>query len=247
MRFWIQKCPRCGYCATNISECGPLAREAVQSRQYTEILGELVEGGYPLSSCFEAGAYLCRIHDDVLGQFRHIQSAAWACDDARDNDMAVQYRHECIKVLGQIRATSIDIGHSGGTEAILADLLRRIGQFDKARTECHRALEVASPECYLEEGIRLQLDLIAQGDRSCHRFPEPPPTTEQLQQEDEAQKRAKEARMRRKEYAMGQEALYGRVREAGWKCTHCGCEGVAEKDFRFSLGRHPCVICRKCG
>ena len=41
--------------------------------------------------------------------------------------------------------------------------------------------------------------------------------------------------------------LFGRIQQGGWTCGHCGAHGVAEKDFRLSIGPDSCVICRRCG
>jgi hypothetical protein len=41
--------------------------------------------------------------------------------------------------------------------------------------------------------------------------------------------------------------FFARIERDGWNCTHCGWVGVADEDFRFSIGPMSCVICRKCG
>ena len=41
--------------------------------------------------------------------------------------------------------------------------------------------------------------------------------------------------------------LFDRIERDGWSCTHCLVSGVAHKDFRLSIGRISCVICKKCG
>lgn len=41
--------------------------------------------------------------------------------------------------------------------------------------------------------------------------------------------------------------LFNRIQQGGWTCGHCGTHGIAERNFRLSIGPASCVICRECG
>ena len=71
----------------------------------------------------------------------------------------------CFK--GQEMLISSSSEQSDGEEALLSDLLRRSGQFEKAIIICNQGLN-NNPEGIINDILRFEKTLIEQEDTSCH-------------------------------------------------------------------------------
>jgi hypothetical protein len=249
MSMWVQRCPTCDYCAPDISKIHRKVRKHIDS---DELKAALSDTAVPeLARRFAA----CAVLEQKAGRLYEAASgfhcAAWACDDESEDQLAMEFRRKTIELLTEMRQRRIPFDRAGQYEAVLTDLLRRVGEFDSAGAECQAGVALVSDNSVPLEIFELQRELIAAGDTAAHSVPEIPPTPEEL----EAQQRAaEEYRLREQEKvdkavaeAHGVRALYARILSEGAHCTHCNEWGDSEEQFRFSKGKQPCVICRKCG
>jgi len=163
MRFWVQKCPHCGYIASDISELtGDVA--LVTSPAYTELLNNQ---RYPrLAAQFLAHAILLdHSHPEQAVQSR--LHAAWVCDDAEQLELARECRQRAAETLAA-RKPFEDSDHGVAQGAVLVDMLRRSEQFDQALSECHALLSMASAKDFLRLVLEYQCRLISKRDNSVH-------------------------------------------------------------------------------
>lgn len=180
---WIQRCPSCGYCASEIDELEQGAPQVVSSNAYRNQLN---------SSDFPdlANSFLClsMMHEEASdyasGGWDSIR-AAWACDDAADEiradstyrraniDLAAEKcRKRALILLRKAQGARQSFAEqAGGEEALIADLQRRVGEFDQALKVCHDGLK-KSPDDIIGRVLKFQIRLINSGDFACHVVPE---------------------------------------------------------------------------
>jgi hypothetical protein len=166
LRWYIQRCPNCGYCAPKLSDESAAATSAMQSDRYAETLqnADLPEA---------AQAFFCySIIKESEEQFAAAGwasvQAAWQCDDKALEGAAVDYRMNAVRLFRLARDREdefVDI--PGGEAALLTDLLRRAGRFDEARNECVQ-VDGAAVEDVIKSLLDYQLVLVNAGDQGSH-------------------------------------------------------------------------------
>jgi tetratricopeptide (TPR) repeat protein len=131
MHLWVQECPHCGYVAKDISQpahdsarlyCGESGWRGIPYLAYPELarkflkLADLQEGvGHMLEAAWSA------------------LRAAWACDDAATDHLAISCRQRAIGYFARIPNTvRLFAKDMGAMEALFADLHRRAGDFEGA-------------------------------------------------------------------------------------------------------------------
>ena len=95
--------------------------------------------------------------------------AAWSCDDSGGADAAGRCRLDATFALESVREAGgsyID-DDSGGDDALLADLYRRVGRFEKAAEAARAGLQRAD-SAFCRELLKLQLRLVAERDADAH-------------------------------------------------------------------------------
>ncbi len=133
LSFWVQRCPQCGYCATDIALDYPLADTVLRSAAYLSLLRRrsLPEKARQ----FLAWALIQIANEEFGGAGWAAVHAAWVCDDAENPKGAVECRKLALERFARQRARQ---GHITGfedpgvEELVLADLCRRTGQFEAA-------------------------------------------------------------------------------------------------------------------
>ena len=176
LQFRLGRCPRCGYVGPAGDLCAPGAkapRAAVagllESMAYRRLSGD---ANLPIA----ARTSLCRSWiDDVLGDpvraFMATLFAAWACDD-----------HGLAGAAGELRARAITLWDEacaagtpayaecapGVSEAVRAELLRRIGRFAESVQQAVAALALPGVEGGVEHALSYIADRAARGDRESH-------------------------------------------------------------------------------
>lgn len=165
----VQCCSACGYCAADISKV-PDAQAAVVIAG-AEYLNTLQREDLPLT----ARQMLCRglleaAADQPLRAGWSVLKAAWVCDDA--NVAAAPWRELAAShFLRAIAADQMPCEDVGLSQALLADLWRRSGHFDKALAMAESGLALKSMvglEGNIEDILSCQILLINQGDTECH-------------------------------------------------------------------------------
>jgi hypothetical protein len=163
--FWIRCCPSCGFCAPKVSHGSEQYKEIIRSEKY---LHQLENREYTEL----ANSFLCWViiqeeaSNYAMAGWSAIH-AAWACDDAKPQ-MATSCRNRAIELFQKALTEGDSFAQdTGAEEAILADLFRRSGQFDKARTMCEVGIG-KKPTEVIEQVLNYQIALAAKQDTDCH-------------------------------------------------------------------------------
>lgn len=165
----VQCCSACGYCAADISKAPDAKGAAVMAG--AEYCNTLQSEDLPLT----ARQMLCRglleaAADEPLRSAWSILKAAWVCDDA--NVAAAPLRElAAAHFLRAMAADQMPCEDVGLSQALLADIWRRSGHFDKALAMAESGLALKSTvglERNIEDILRYQILLINQCDNSCH-------------------------------------------------------------------------------
>jgi len=169
MEWWVQRCPRCGYCAPRIAEASAEAGAVVRSEAYRRRLADPLMPD--LARSFVCAATIAEA-DGGRGSRAVLDAllrAAWSCDDSGDADAAGRCRLHATFALEAVREAGgsyID-DDSGGDDALLADLYRRVGRFEKAAEAARAGLQRAD-SAFFRELLKLQLRLVAERDADAH-------------------------------------------------------------------------------
>ena len=162
----VQTCPCCGYCAPDLSESIEKAAEVVQRDSYQQ---QLKSEEFPRL----ANAFLClsMIHENV-GDFVSAGwdtiHASWACDDGGAEAGAIKCRKMAVDRLLRARERGQSFSKIvGAEEAVIADLMRRSGQFKPALEICEEGLR-RGPEELIASILNFQKKLIEESDVGCH-------------------------------------------------------------------------------
>jgi len=228
---WIQRCPRCGYCAPDIERNELQSAARIDDSLY---VNTLEDSDFPP----KAREFLCwSLIAARTGRFNVAAwariNAAWVCDDAGATFSAVACRALAIDSVeiaersGQALATQ-----PGADAAIAADLLRRCGRFDEARLRIHPALSSASDQT-VREILHYQLTLCDAGDRDCHTIAQAVPP-EPLDDPDAALPAAFAELRRRRQSAAREEAIQSEARSPRRFLQELASQSV--------VGKHGCVF-----
>ena len=146
MDKWMQTCPGCGAVAPDLSILPRESIEVVESEAYLDLFPR-PDTALP----FLKFAMICR-PGDRAGAFLQ---AAWAADDANDDEAARHYRREA----------AAHWGEPDGIESALRliDVLRRAGMLETAE-ECAGVIAGDAMDERSEAILRFQRARIAEGD-----------------------------------------------------------------------------------
>lgn len=150
LRLWLQTCTGCGAVAPDLTQLPPASIEIVETEAYLDLHAR-PDSATP----FLRHAMLCR-EGDRAGA---LLQAAWAADDAGDDDAARHFRRE----------TAAAWGEPDGIESALRliDILRRAGIL-KAAEECCGLIAADVMDERSETILHFQLARIAEGDTGRH-------------------------------------------------------------------------------
>ena len=129
--YSIQRCPSCGYCASDLSECSGDAKFHVESKEFQEIIGN--KAIPKVAASFLALSYeKQQTHQYSESAWAAIH-AAWICDDKNKQKASKECRKKAISMIENANAYSQNMGdQAGATEALTIDLMRRAGMFEQA-------------------------------------------------------------------------------------------------------------------
>jgi uncharacterized protein (DUF2225 family) len=166
MSLWVQECPHCGYVAKDISQ--PAHDSA---RLYC---GEHGWQGLPYTGYPEVAIRFLKLADLQEGVNHTLEAAwstlraAWACDDADDEDRATTCRQRSI---GYFARTADKVRlfpkEAGAMEAMFADIHRRSGDSDGAIHWADAGLE-RLPDSALSAILHFQRAKAMRQDRACY-------------------------------------------------------------------------------
>lgn len=172
----VQRCPHCGYCASDIAESAPNAhaegRTMVESEPYRRQLN--AEVSPELANSFLCSALILEYHLDELGAAHATLHAAWACDDDGTADAVSGYcRHLAVHRFREASEDDWQFAPSEAWEqAVIADLLRRSHQFDEADDEYRVGLRVSGDDDEVRRILDFGRALADKGDAARHSIAE---------------------------------------------------------------------------
>jgi hypothetical protein len=164
MSMWIQECPDCGYCCTDISESSPTAGEIISTERYKS-LG--VDNRYPnLARKFLKFACLIE-NDDKLASALNRLRAAWVCDDEVDKADEAKYCRS-LSILDLSSLLPFEDSERGVTQAAtLVDLLRRSGRFEEAVEFAEKFLPYESVNNVIKAIFNFQIQCCGERNEQC--------------------------------------------------------------------------------
>lgn len=167
MHTWLQVCPHCGYIAPSLSSTtgdttkvsGPEYRQVMDDQHYPELARRFLAYALLTVSADPASAALARL------------SAAWVCDDSGLTELAIECRcraADCFLKLKPFEESEKAMSQG----AVLVDVLRRAGKFERAAIECNALLTSPKAAGILRQVLEYQRRLIGDRDATIHRVEE---------------------------------------------------------------------------
>jgi hypothetical protein len=163
---WVQRCPHCGYCASNIEEVSERAESMINSREYYL---QLTNDEYPeLVNSFLCKAMLEKANEDLPQSIWSTIHATWACDDSGDDELSMKCRIKAVKLIKKAELIGQTISDEPKADiAITVDLLRRAMQFDEALQMIERTHHKIQ-DAIIRKVLEFQKELILRSDYQCH-------------------------------------------------------------------------------
>jgi uncharacterized protein (DUF2225 family) len=167
---WVQRCPYCGYCATNIEGVSESAEAIIGSRKYQL---QLMNDQYPkLANSFLCKVMLKKVKGDLPGAIWSTIHAAWACDDSGNNESAKQCRIKAVELIKNAVSRGQTISDEPEADiAITVDLLRRSGQFGEGLQIIDQNHNEIKDEI-IKKVLKFQKELILRSDHQCYTISE---------------------------------------------------------------------------
>jgi hypothetical protein len=172
IQYWMQCCPECGYCASDISTIHESAAELIATDDYQR---RLLDSSLPETT----RRFLC--HALILEQVKQYADAgwtalhaAWAADDAADPLAAQSARKLALQYWQHGKRHGQAFGDLAEEFILAADVGRRAGQFEEALLTVNEGLEVESLPRFLERVLRFEKTLISRRDMARHDLGEIP-------------------------------------------------------------------------
>jgi hypothetical protein len=167
---WVRRCPDCSNCASNLAKDWPTAKATIASDEYKR---QLNDPAYPeLANSFLCQAIIGRESKDFVAATWALIHAAWACDDASHTPQAIVCRQRAADMLVTAEKNGQQIAQQeGAATAVLADLLRRSGQIERAR-EVIQTRRAGITEAIIGCILDFQSMLLDKNDVSCHQIEE---------------------------------------------------------------------------
>lgn len=181
MSRWVHRCTNCGYSAPDLSLGTPAVREIVRAVPYQALQRNR---SYPsLAVSFLCWSMIQEIQGAYVEAGWAALHAAWACDDAEAQTAAIgrhastRCRAKAIELICLCREAGLPFSEQEGVEeAVLADLLRRSGQFEEVPAVCGIGL-ARNPDEAVRRVLVYEEELAEKQDSACHSAAEaaPPP------------------------------------------------------------------------
>jgi len=163
---WVQRCPHCGYCGSEIAKASAKAKVVVKGDKYRSQLESADSPG--LANSFLCEAMIARRKGRLREAAWATIHAAWACDDSGHIDPARTCRMKAIDLISDATSKGVKLSEEDGADvAITVDLLRRCGQFDEAERLIESRIDSISRDV-IAGMLRHQRRLIAERDTLCH-------------------------------------------------------------------------------
>lgn len=151
MYLWIQECPKCGYANSSIEDkVSRIIKKYVKSDEYLNCNGFSFKSG--LAKSFYKLYLMSQKENNVEKAFNAALHAAWASDDVGDNEIAKVCRKHAVDLVDIINVG----GKIEGLKLTKADLLRRMGNFEKVIEEYEG---MKSEDEFLQKAFQFEVEL----------------------------------------------------------------------------------------
>jgi len=135
MQYWIERCPNCGYCTTDLSKSSVTVKKIIKNKEY---INQLNNKRFPsLANSFLCYSIIQQSEKDFNGATWSVIHAAWVCDDAFRDEEAVFCRKLAIELLNLAEQISegevIDNAEKESNFVLKIDLMRRARDFGNAQ------------------------------------------------------------------------------------------------------------------
>lgn len=170
MLFWVQRCPRCGYCASDLSEDVPIAHEIIESLAYKDRAND--PASPPLARCFACQALINENAGNYSAAAWALIHAAWACDDTGQEESAKRFRLSAADMINVAQSKEqLLTGDLTEDVALTIDLMRRAGEQATAR-HLIGMIRVMDMKDAIKKVLAFQEALMDVGDTACHKCSE---------------------------------------------------------------------------
>jgi hypothetical protein len=169
--MWLQECPGCGYCAEDIKEVDPEARAIANGNAFIK-LRESIADLHDVARRFRTAAFIAAERGFPAAAFQHTLHEAWVHDDCQDDVRASAARLNAVDHINQAHRDQIRLYDDEGADAaMIAELLRRAGEFQRGEGICRATLD---DECadHVRQILRYELELCSARDAGCHTMEE---------------------------------------------------------------------------
>ena len=166
MNTWVQCCENCGYSAPCIGDGDTSVSSVIASSKYESLRSYT---SFPKL----ANQFLCwKLIAESEGKYDSAGwaalHAAWVCDDSNKCKEAIQCREYAISMFEHAIDKEIKFAEdSNSAFALLADLFRRVGEFEMAFSLCKNLLgrkDIGN----ITDIAKFQMALIMKEDIGCH-------------------------------------------------------------------------------
>jgi len=166
MKYWVMKCPECGYCHATLDMPFDGEREYLSSEEYTGFGG--ITGVSEKAGEMIQKALVCVKNHNFKEAVQSYLYAAWILDDEKLGEQAKACRKAAVAVMDGHPAA---FKNDANFRLLMADLLRRSGDFDRVVRE----FEGTAFTSQLMTAIAFfEVNLASRGDADAHRADEVP-------------------------------------------------------------------------
>jgi len=170
MFAWVQRCPYCSYCSSDIAKASEKTKSVIESGEYQS---QLKDKAFPdLANSFLCEAMIAEKEERFSEAAWAMIHAVWTCDDAGYEESAGKCRIKAVGLMKKGIAKGECFAEQDGLDiAIMADLLRRSGQFGEASVLIEKN-QSRITEDIIKNILIFQKKLISQSDIKCHTISE---------------------------------------------------------------------------
>lgn len=161
IKYWVSKCPRCGYCNASIEIPVLFTKEYLGSGSYNKYDDSLSGRFMKMSLVCEKN----KVYDEALKACLY---AAWVYDDESDDDRAAECRRAAVKIFDSHRAY---FSEKPDIVLLLADIMRRSGSFERVVSEYGKRFMGSG---LMTAVAAYEAELAEKKDSGCHRADEVP-------------------------------------------------------------------------
>ena len=161
MHYWVQECRYCGYTAVDLTDETTLDRSFFETNSYKSC--DEISFISDLARSFYRHYLIMTAEEQTEDAFHAALHAAWACDDAKDEENAILMREKAIEQAESLIQTE-ESDWKDTVKIIKADLMRRTSRFDELLKEYEP--EICSDEL-LKKIITFELELARRKCSKC--------------------------------------------------------------------------------